>query len=214
MPLQNRVDPFGVIHAVRERGLFTGNRGIIHDPETKCLLRRRWTTKAWIICVCEFQCRKRQVMGPGKQGKGSWTELFFLDEVTALAAGHRPCFYCRREAAEEFVRRFGFVAGIAEPRVRDVDARLHDGRLAAGAVPRRLGMPEVGRLPDGAVIAVDGMPHAIRRNRLLPWRFSGYGKSVAFRDVEKCRLTAVTPRATAAVLTAGYQPEWHPSAGA
>ena len=83
--------------------LFTGNRGIIHDPATKTLLRKRWTTKAWIICSCEYKGVRREPMGRnGPNGKAGWTELFFLDEVTALAAGHRPCFTCRRERAKEF----------------------------------------------------------------------------------------------------------------
>jgi len=108
MPLQNRVDPFGAIHAVPERGLFMGNRGIIHDPETKTLLRKRWTLPAWIICVCKFRNVRREPMGRNRpEGKAGWTELFFLDEVTALAAGHRPCFFCRRERATDFVGRFG-----------------------------------------------------------------------------------------------------------
>jgi hypothetical protein len=87
MPLQNRVTPFGDIVAIAQRGLFTGNRGIIHDPATKTLLKKRWATKAWLICVCDYKGRRREVMG----GR-SWTELFFLDEAVALAAGHRPCF--------------------------------------------------------------------------------------------------------------------------
>src|SRR5258708_21001986 len=86
MPLQNRVTPTGDIIATPHRGLFTGNRGIIHDPATKTLLTRRWASQAWLTCVCEFRGRRREVMG----GR-SWTELFFLDEATALAAGHRPC---------------------------------------------------------------------------------------------------------------------------
>ena len=103
MPLQNRVDPFGEIHAVDARGMFTGNRGVIHDPDTKTLLKRRWTTKAWIICSCELQGPQADVMGRNaRSGGAGWTELFFLDEVTALAAGHRPCFACRREAAKAF----------------------------------------------------------------------------------------------------------------
>ncbi len=96
MPLQNRVTPTGDIIATPHRGLFTGNRGIIHDPATKTLTRR-WAGKAWLTCVCEFRGRRREVMG----GR-SWTELFFLDEATALAAGHRPCFYCRRDDANRF----------------------------------------------------------------------------------------------------------------
>ena len=94
MPLQNRVTPFGDIVAIPQRGMFTGNRGIIHDPTTRTLLNRRWTSKAWLVCVCEFKGRRRAVMG-----SRSWTELFFLDEAIALAAGHRPCFFCRRDAA-------------------------------------------------------------------------------------------------------------------
>ena len=95
VPLQNRVTPFGEIVAIPQRGTLMGNRGIIHDPRTRTLLRRRWSTKAWIACVCDYRGVRRQVMA----GR-SWTELFFLDEATALAAGHRPCFFCRREAAE------------------------------------------------------------------------------------------------------------------
>jgi hypothetical protein len=96
-PLQNRVTPFGDVVAIAQRGLFIGNRGIIHDPATKTLLGRRWTTKAWLVCVLDYKGRHREVMG----GR-TWTELFFLDEAVALAAGHRPCFFCRRRDAEAF----------------------------------------------------------------------------------------------------------------
>jgi hypothetical protein len=132
MPLQNRVDPFGDIQAVDARGMFTGNRGIIHDPATKTLLRRRWTTKAWIICTCEYKGRRREVMGRnGPNGGAGWTELFFLDEVTALAAGHRPCFTCRREAAKAYAAAFGEAFGFEKPTVQVMDARLHAERLAS-----------------------------------------------------------------------------------
>jgi hypothetical protein len=96
-PLQNRVTPFGDVVAIAQRGLFIGNRGIIHDPATKTLLGRCWTTKAWLVCVLDYKGRHREVMG----GR-TWTELFFLDEAVALAAGHRPCFFCRRRDAEAF----------------------------------------------------------------------------------------------------------------
>src|SRR5437763_15936102 len=97
MALQNRVTPFGHIVAISQRGMFTGNRGIIHDPATRTLLKRRWASKAWLTCVCEFKGRHRDMMG-----RRSWTELFFLDEAVALAAGHPPCFLCRRQAPEAF----------------------------------------------------------------------------------------------------------------
>ena len=94
MPLQNRIDPFGAIHAVPERGSLMGNRGIIHDPHTRTLLKKRWALKAWIICVCDFRGVRRVPMGSNRvvdgERRAGWTELFFLDEVTALAAGHRP----------------------------------------------------------------------------------------------------------------------------
>jgi len=98
VPLQNRVTPFGEIVAIPQRGMFTGNRGIIHDPRTRTLLSRRWATKAWIVCVCEYKGVRRDVMG----GR-SWTELFFLDEATALAAGHRPCFFAAAQRPRAFV---------------------------------------------------------------------------------------------------------------
>ncbi len=132
------------IHSGRSRpsrraDIFTGNRGSIHDPETKTLLKRRWTTKAWIICDCGFKGRKREVFGRNtRSGGAGWTNLFFLDEVTALAAGHRPCFECRREKAKEFADCFGRAFGIAKPKVADMDDRLHAERLAVpGNVTRQ-----------------------------------------------------------------------------
>ena len=109
MPLQNRVTPHGDIVADPHRGLFTGNRGIIHDPATKTLLNKRWSSPAWLTCVCEFRGRRREVMG----GR-SWTELFFLDEATAFAAGHRPCFYCRRDDANRFRAAWEEGNGVAD----------------------------------------------------------------------------------------------------
>ncbi len=132
MPLQNRVDPFGEIYAVTARGLFTGNRGVIHDPATKTLLNRRWTTKAWIICECDFRGRHREVMGRNApSGRAGWTELFFLDEVTALAAGHRPCFYCRRERAVDFARCFAAGQGRQTISAPEMDEILHRERWAS-----------------------------------------------------------------------------------
>src|SRR5437870_4460212 len=124
MPLQNRVTPFGEIVAAPERGLYTGNRGIIHDPETRTLLQRRWTSKVWIVCLCEFQGRRRRLMSPG-----TWTELFFLDEATALAAGHRPCFFCRRTDAEAFRSAWARGNGGRAPAAPEMDAILHAERL-------------------------------------------------------------------------------------
>src|SRR5438046_2353446 len=117
MPLQNRVTPFGDIVAIPQRGMLTGNRGIIHDPATRTLLKRRWATKAWLTCLCEFKGRRREVMA-----RRSWT-VFFLDEAVALAAGHRPYFLCRREAAEPFRNARALARAVKVPRAAENERR-------------------------------------------------------------------------------------------
>lgn len=219
MPLQNRVDPFGAIHAVPERGLFTGNRGIIHDPETKTLLKKRWALPAWIICVFDYQGRRREPMGRNRQvdgtggGKAGWTELFFLDEPTALAAGHRPCFFCQRARATEFLGCFGRAFGIAEPRAPQLDARLHKERFASARKPLPPIRPQA--LPDGAMIAVDGAAFAIRGGALLRWSFAGYDRPASMSAATKggASVALITPPTAVAALTAGFTPVWHASAG-
>jgi len=209
MPLQNRVTPFGTIEAVSARGLFTGNRGVIHDPETKRLLGRRWSTKAWIICECDFQGRHREVMGRNSpNGTAGWTELFFLDEVTALAAGHRPCFYCRRNRAQAFARAFAEGQGRAQISAPDMDAILHKQRRASGGTT--IAASEGDALPDGAMVEAQGRAFAVRRGKLLPWDFAGYGQSRPLREVG-ARFSLITPPATVAAMHAGYLPVWHPS---
>lgn len=220
MPLQNRVDPFGVIHAVPERGMFTGNRGIIHDPETKTLLTKRWTLSAWIICLCTFRDSRREPMGRNRKsdghpgGKAGWTELFFLDEVTALAAGHRPCFYCRRQRARDFVCRFGEAFGIAEPRAPQVDKRLHKERLASGGKPPTLAIDELAGLPDGAMVANGGDAFALLAGKARRWSFAGYGPPFDMSRLDGHGILLLTPATTLAVLRHGFQPVWHPSAEA
>src|SRR5882757_10146179 len=154
MPLQNRVTPSGDIIADPHRGLFTGNRGIIHDPESKTLLAKRWASKAWLICVCDFKGRRRDVMGTR-----SWTELFFLDEATAFAAGHRPCFFCRRGDANAFRaawERGNGVAGVLAP---EMDAVLHRERLSEAKKRLHEFPVPIKQLPDGAMIALGGESH-------------------------------------------------------
>lgn len=207
VPLQNRVDPFGSIRRDAARGLFTGNRGVIHDPATRTLLPRRWTTKAWIVCTLAHpRGVARAPMGRNAPSGGAgWTELFFLDEVTALAAGHRPCFYCRREAAEDFRRRFAAGNGLGHASAPAMDALLHRQRPASGGTPPLLAPEAVMALPDGTMIAVGGQAYAIRGAEALPWHFSGYGAAGALPR-EPVRL--LTPPATVAALRAGYRPAW------
>jgi hypothetical protein len=220
VPLQNRVDPFGDIHAVEWRGLFTGNRGVIHDPETKTLLKRRWSTKAWLICECEFRGLKREPMGRNaRSGAAGWTELFFLDEVTALAAGHRPCFYCRREQAKEFVRCYGEAFGIADPRVGEIDERLHVERLVSGITTGGpasidLGHDALDALPDGAMVFQGERCFAKHGKDLRAWTFWGYIDAFDYFDLARYDIWLITPPTTLAILRADYKPAWHPTIGA
>jgi len=209
MPLQNRVDPAGEPHAVSARGMFTGNRGAIHDPETKSLTGRRWTTKAWIICRCDFKNRKRAVFGRNaRSGGAGWTNLFFADEVTALAAGHRPCFECRRAEAVAFSDAFARGQGLSAIKASEIDDILHGQRLAAGNTPQLLGATEITKLPDGTIIIENGRFLGKLANGFRLWSFEGYGANVpAPRSA-----ALVTPLATVSALRNGYQPVWHPTA--
>lgn len=216
MPLQNRVDPFGEIHAVSQRGMFTGNRGVIHDPATKSLRKRRWTTKAWIVCdLVHPRGVRRETMGRNApSGNAGWTELFFLDEVTALAAGHRPCFYCRRERALDFAGRYADAYGIAAPKASEIDARLHRERRASGGAPQPLSHADLQALPEGVMITRNGRAYALRSGQLLPWSFAGYDPPVAPASLDTLPIALLTPATAIAVLRAGYRPAWHPSTAA
>jgi hypothetical protein len=193
-PLQNRVDPFGGFHAVTARGAMLGNRGGRLYRDDRTLTARRWTSKRWIVCRCEFKGRRREVWGPG------YTHLFFLDEPTALAAGHRPCFECRREAAKAFLAAFpGAPAGVDA-----MDEILHRERLDGKA--KRLWRSRLADLPDGAMIVRDGLAHAIRSGTLVPWSFDGYGAPVTVGTAVE--VDVLTPPSTVAAISAGYRPDW------
>ena len=203
MPLQNRVTPTGDIIATPHRGLFTGNRGIIHDPATKTLLKKRWSSPAWITCVCEFRGWRRKVMG----GR-SWTELFFLDEATAFAAGHRPCFFCRRDDAKRFRAAWEKGNGVADFRAREMDAVLHGERLERGKKRlHSLPMP-VEQLPDGAMVQQYDESFMIVQGRALQWSMGGYRRGE--RVIDDAML--LTPPSTLRAVSAGYRPVLHPSA--
>jgi hypothetical protein len=202
MPLQNRVTPSGDIIATPHRGLFTGNRGIIHDPATKTLTRR-WAGKAWLTCVCEFRGRRREVMG----GR-SWTELFFLDEATALSAGHRPCFFCRRDDALKFRATWEAGNGMGDALAPEIDAVLHHERLDGGKKRlHALTMP-LEELPDGAMVQQDGESFLIAQGRALQWSPAGYRET---KDALQGAML-LTPPSTLRALSAGYRPVLHPSA--
>jgi hypothetical protein len=193
-PLQNRVDPFGELHAVPMRGGMMGNRGGRLHRDDQTLGRSRWKTKHWLICVCEFKGRAREVWGR------YYTELFFLDEPTALAAGHRPCLECRRQAAKAFIAAFPG----APSRVAAMDEALHRERVDNRRKP--LLRARLGELPDGAMIAHDGRAYAVRSGALLPWSFAGYGAPA--RVEADAWVEVLTPASSVAALKGGYKPLW------
>ena len=201
MPLQNRVDPFGDLFATPASGTLFGNRGGRIHTDGKRLTTRRWASRQWICCVLKFKNRQRDVWGR------YYTELFFLDEVTAFAAGHRPCFECRRSDAEHFGRLFA--ASETRATACAMDDVLHAERLDGRA--KRTHRAAVDTLPDGATIVFDGEPFALRGGRMLRWTQQGY-------DASKRRLRGIdadvlTPPSIVAVLKRGYAPMWHRSAG-
>ena len=205
MPLPNRVDPFGDLFADASRGLLFGNRGGRFHRDDRALGRRRWVSRAWICCRLEFKGRHREVWGRG------YTELFFLDEPTALAAGHRPCFECRRADAKAFAAAFGRGHGLdAAPRAPEMDRVLHAERLE-GRVKRRHRLP-IDALPDGAFVTLPNEPggaFAVRGDALLQWTSAGY---VARRRRPRgIMVDVLTPPGIIAALSAGYRPSWHSS---
>lgn len=204
MPLQNRVTPFGEIVALPQRGLFTGNRGILHDPATKTLLSKRWTSKAWLICLCDFQDRRRPVMG----GR-SWTELFFLDEAVALAAGHRPCFFCRRGSALHFQACWATAKGETLSSAGTMDAVLHGERLDRRRKRLHPIAGPLAKLPDGVVLAAAGHAYTLRGGLAHRWTVEGYAPPQHLGKAD----ALLTPPSTVLALGAGYRPVFHPSIG-
>lgn len=203
MPLQNRVTPTGDIVSTPHRGLFTGNRGIIHDPATKTLLKKRWSSPAWLTCTCEFRGRRREVMA-----QRSWTELFFLDEATALAAGHRPCFYCRRDDANRFRAAWEQGNRVHDVRMHDIDAVLHHERLDHGSKRLHALLVPLEQLPDGAMVQQGAESFLVTQGRALLWSPEGY--TAVERQLDEAAL--LTPPSTLRTLNSGYSPVLHPTA--
>jgi hypothetical protein len=201
MPLRNRVDPFGELFADAARGLYFGNRGGKFHRDDRTLGARRFVSRAWICCVLSFKGRQRDVWGR------YYTELFFMDEPTALAAGHRPCFECRRAEAIDFAERF--THGKSRAGAPEMDERLHAERLD-GKI-KRLHRRKLDDLPDGAFVTRSGGDaFAVKGKRLLRWTPSGYVQSTPRPG--GIEVDMLTPPSVAQVLARGYRPHWHPSA--
>jgi hypothetical protein len=209
LPRQNRVTPFGDIIATAERGTFLGNRGVLHDPDGR--IRRAWQVKRWLVCVLEFRGRKRQVMTPGR-----YTELFFLDEATALAAGHRPCAECRHARFLDFCAAWKRTTSrdqeLPRPTADEIDRQLHTERLAAGRTKRSF-WAMLDELPDGVFVvraAGERQAYLLWGGHLLAWTPAGYGERR--RRPQREEVKVLTPKSTVAAMRAGYVPEVHPSA--
>lgn len=202
MPLQNRVTPNGGIVFSSARGTLMGNRGCLHDG-ARTLGRRRWTTRSWVICLLWFGGRRRELMRPGY-----YTELFFLDEATALAAGHRPCAECQRDAWRRFASCWATASWQeAGPlRAANLDRALHAAR-----VDRRRGkityQDRFGDLPDGAMFMAEEATFLKWQGKARPWSLEGYGPEQDF--LRDCEVTVLTPRPTVGAMTAGYIPNVH-----
>jgi hypothetical protein len=213
MPLQNRVTPRGELIAVEARGLVYANRGCLHDDAGR--IRSHHNGRRWIACRLQFRGRHRSpLMQPGR-----FTELFFLDEATAFAAGHRPCALCRREDYNRFMTIVGAGPGAgpgpgASSGADAFDERLHAERWDASARVQRLHAAELAELPDGAfVLGDEGEPRLVRGGELLAWGPAGYGER---RQRRAGRVQAITPPTLIGVLRAGWDgavPLLHPSAG-
>ena len=211
MPRRNRIDPWGDIHATKERGVFTGNRGCLVDDAEEVVRHHRG--QLWIICMTEYRDWRVALARPGR-----WTPIFFLDDAVALAAGHRPCGLCRREAYQ----RYQDAVTTSERRDRPLGAgglnrrlaseRLRRGRGIDRAADRILWTTEIDRLPLGTVIVDrDRRSQLVLDDRLLSFSFAGWGRAAP--RPRSGEVEVLTPPTSVAALAHGFTPVLHPSAG-
>ena len=207
MPRQNRVTPLGDLIADPARGLVYGNRGCLHDPSGR--IRRRYDGKRWIACRLRFRGWHREpLLQPGR-----FTELFFLDEATAFAAGHRPCALCRRRDYDRFVEIWRRIHP-GQTGADAIDAQLHLERLEPGTRDQRHHDAPFDELPDGAFVLRDDGPRLVLGPRLLRWTPAGYVDPAP--RPPRARARVITPRSSVEILRTGWRPVvplLHPSAG-
>lgn len=208
MPLQNRVTPWGALETVSARGAWMGNRGILHDAQQRVVAP--WRHPHWVTCRLEYKSVHRQVFSPH-----NYSELFFLDEATAFAAGHRPCAFCRRERFLEF--KAGWRAAnhpelaASALHVAQIDAQLHAERARRGGAKVTFA-ERLGLLPSGTFIALDGRACLIWRGALFAWLHTGY-RAMERAPAADAEVTVLTPRSIVALFRHGFVPQVHPSAG-
>ena len=207
MPHQNQVDPCGALHAVSARGAWMGTRGIIHEGQ---VVKHRWKTNAWVTCRLDMPGTKRKPFS-----SNTYTELFFLDEATAFAAGHRPCNDCRPERFKEFKSAW-FAANVEQlisrpALIAEVDAGLHRERVQSGDGPKVRLQRKLSELPLGTMVEYLGAVCLLWRGRLRPWSFAGYGSPGAPPGPAQV-VDVITPASIVRVFDGGFVPQVHPSA--
>lgn len=204
MPYQNRVTPFSTIEENSSRGMYMGNRGILHD-DTQTLKKQTWQHKSWVTCTLQHTDKKgrnwhRKIMQPGK-----YTELFFLDEPTALAAGHRPCALCRNADYKRYISALD----IQFPTVKDLDKQLHLERTSRFRKQKNYRSGSINNLPNGGMFTSaknPATPFLKWQNQYWPWSHSGYGKPVPIDDE---LVSILTPQTSVSALRGGYKPIAH-----
>lgn len=207
MPHQNRVDPFGNLHATPERGALLGNRGCLHDDAGQ--IRKAFARKAWVTCRLEWKGIQRTVFSPGR-----YTELFFLDEATAFAAGHRPCNDCRSEAYSVFKTAWQDTQAAGEfVKAEAMDNQIHAERVNASKAKRTFAA-RLGGIPDGVMVVLPQRPQEVRlllHRKLWRWSFCGYGAPLEAEH--GLAVDVLTPASVCAVLANGYPVTVHASLG-
>ena len=191
MPLQNRVDVFGEIHAVSSRGAYTGNRGVIHNVDKKIV--RQYANKRWIYCLLKYKQFKREVMSPKR-----WTELFFLDDVTALSAGHRPCAFCQREKYKKFISAWKIGNNGSHMSLNEIDAHIHQERR--NRVDQYSLLTD---LPDGVMVNYKDVAYLKIKKNLKKWSFNGYRDVISTDNIEDVKV--ITPNSIVRAIRSGFR---------
>ena len=207
MPLQNRVDPHGALIVTPARGTFMGNRGgVLHAvlENGRREIVRQYASRRWIACLLEFKGRHRTVMSPNR-----YTELFFLDEAVALAAGHRPCAECRRERFNAFREAWSRATRRSVPNADEMDVELHRARID-GRTRKVTFQARLDSLPDGCFVEIGGSSYLVSGDSLLLWSPEGYAKKIAKPRDEM--VAVLTPEPMVRCLRGGYKAEIHSSA--
>jgi hypothetical protein len=207
LPRQNRVTPFGDLIATECRGTLLGNRGCLHDEQQR--VRRSFVGRRWIYCLLRFKGRRQVIMAPGR-----YTQLFFLDEATALAAGHRPCAECQRGRFREFRAAWAAAnpdrAGGTAPGADAIDAVLHAERIGP-ARQKATYAERLDRLPPGTMVMLPGseQPYLVREGPPVAWHPGGYGAPSAVPA--ETTVQVLTPRSVARAIAGGFRVGVHHS---